>query len=537
MAVTNKPNQMGKRVAVEIGADLVRAVEVEMTQAGAQLLKRGTAPSAPGYWDDPAANRQKLTQAIRAALSAAGISAAQVVSALPRRMVTIKYARLPHGEPEQIRGMVQFEAQQYVPFPLEDVVLDHQIVSDENDEMTTAMIVAARRSLVDEVLGAFDDAGLEVTRLTVSSLALAEHARGLATPTAMLGVEERGLDLAVVSDGRMLFSRAASVSESAGIPGEVGRSFASYQNEHRATPIGSMLLAGPLATVAQTEERLSGLFDVPVARMNGRMLTASDVGAIEFAGAVGLALGADGSGIGRIDLVPRSRAEKKQAARRRSQGLLVFVAAAAILGVMLLWLTRTMADQKRENAEALKENGRLEMAQKALNRVKSEHDTSAETYRTVSTGLSHSTPVVDLIKAVSDAVPKQSGIYLTQFTIDRTGAVAIHGNAKTESGASDLVLALMGAGPFLDVKLGYLGDTQTETGLAGASATPAQTPAAATPAAPATTADSTKPAIVAKPVPLTSFIITCRVKSNEIAPIKTETKPAAAPKTGLGEQP
>src|SRR5258708_3241694 len=108
--------------------------------------------------------------------------------------------------------MVQNEAKQYIPFQIEEVVLDHQIVSDATDEMTTAMIVAAKRELVEGILLAFDSAGLEVTRLSVSSLGLGEHARGAVAPTALLDIAPGEMDMAIVADGKLLFSRSASLS-------------------------------------------------------------------------------------------------------------------------------------------------------------------------------------------------------------------------------------------------------------------------------------------------------------------------------------
>lgn len=238
-------------VAIEIATSSVRAVEVELSAAGARALKHGEAALDPRLLDDAAANRVAIGQAIRSALGAAGIAANEVVVALPRRLVTVKLARLPHAEPEQIQGMVQFEAQQYVPFPLDEVVLGHEIVSDDGDEMSHVMIAAARRSLVEGILAACDAASLEVVRITVSSFGLAEHARGSVAPVALLGLDHDAMDLAVVVDGHMVFSRAAALPATAdedtqarSLAMEIGRSLAAYQNENRSHPVSSVLVGG-----------------------------------------------------------------------------------------------------------------------------------------------------------------------------------------------------------------------------------------------------------------------------------------------------
>lgn len=465
--VERRPGTSVRVVAIDVGVRAVRAVEVELTGSEARVLKRGSAPLAMGYWDDIALGRDALTQAIRAALSASGITATNVVAGLPRRFVTLKNARLPHADPEQIRGMVQFEAQQYIPFPLEEVVLDHQIVSDETDEMTTVMIVAARRTLVEEFLAAFDRAGVDVTRLGVSSLALAEHGASSTLPLALIDIDTGEMDMAVVSAGRPLFTRAASLGEGGEIDpqrlaAEVARSLSAYQNEHRAFPLSKALIAASPAALADMETALSGFLDVPISRMNGQLMPPTDPDALSYATAAGLALEQSGGGISRINLIPASRIEKKAAARRKSNALVAVLAAAAVLAVGMFYLTQQLRNQVADRALALKENRKLTVASAAVDNLKTKHDKLVQNYQNVSAGLGRKIVIVDLVKAVSDAVPKNGGVYLTQLTFDRNGTLAIHGNAKTETAATDLVVSLQGAGSFTNVSLNYLGDAQTE---------------------------------------------------------------------------
>jgi len=454
-------------VAIDIGGTVVRAVEVEKRGAEARLLKRGTASLSPGCWDDLAGAREPLAQAIRSALSAGGIATTEVVAALPRRLVTLKYARLPHATPEQIRGMVQFEAQQYIPFPLEEVVLDHQIVSDETDEMTTVMIVAARRAVVEDLLAVFDRAGLEVTRLTVSALALAEHAQNGGVPVGLLDVELGEMDLAVVSAGRLLFTRAAALPGTASgleaLAGEVARSLTAYQNEYRAQPVSRLLVAGPTEELTRIEETLADLLEVPVSRMNGRLLPSADPDALGYATALGLALAADGQGISRVNLIPASRQERKVAARRRAHTLAAAIALVVVALFAVVWVRQSLAAQRAERVQAVRENGKLEAVQAAHKRVKAERERVAKTYETVAAGLARDRAAVDVLKALSDAMPKNRDLYLTQFTFERGGTITIHGNARTEVAATDLVLALQASDAFSEVRLGYLGDAQAET--------------------------------------------------------------------------
>lgn len=487
MATRNINSSPGERsgptvhsVGIDIGYRTVRAVEVEMSGDQTRLLKRGSAAFDPHIWDDLLNGKDTLAQAIRSALSAGGISASEATAGLPRRLVTLKYARLPHAEPEQIRQMVEYEAQQYIPFPVEDVVLDHQIVSDETEEMTTVMVVAARRTIVEDLMAAFDKAGVEVTRLSVSALALGEHASSSTIPIALLDVEAGELDLAVVTAGRLLFTRAATLSETAAtqagaqrLAGEVARSLTSYQNEYRAQPVSKLLVAGPTSDLPDIEMTLSGLLDVPIARMNGQMLPVTDSDALSYATAVGLALEKGGRGISQINLVPTSRFEQKAAAKRRVQSLAAVAVLVVVLVVGGFFITQSLAAQKMERANAQRENKKLDVANIALKGTKAQHEKVAKNYKTLTAGLGRKYASVDIIKAVSDSVPPNSGIYLSQLIFDRAGVLTIHGNARTESAATDLVNALQGMGTFTQVRLNYLGDAQADNSLVPASATEA----------------------------------------------------------------
>src|SRR5258708_25147572 len=259
--------------------------------------------------------------------------------------------------------MVQNEAKQYIPFQIEEVVLDHQIVSDATDEMTTAMIVAAKRELVEGILLAFDSAGLEVTRLSVSSLGLAEHARGAVAPTALLDIAPGEMDMAIVADGKLLFSRSASLSSAEDntvdgkvLAGEVARSFAAYQNEYRGHTVTSLQVGGAGGKMPGIHESLDELLEVPVTRMNGNLLPAGDPDALSYTTAIGVALRADGFGLNQIKLIPQSRTDKKVAAKRRVQGLVAGLMLIAAVAAGLVLLAGKISEQKKERTEAVTAN-------------------------------------------------------------------------------------------------------------------------------------------------------------------------------------
>jgi Tfp pilus assembly protein PilN len=117
-----------------------------------------------------------------------------------------------------------------------------------------------------------------------------------------------------------------------------------------------------------------------------------------------------------------------------------------------------------ERARAEQQNRKMVAEENALKRIKDSHGKVARAYETVSGGLDRSRLVVDVVKQISDAVPAGGSVSLTQLAFERGVSVAIHGNAKSESAAMDLVLALQKTASLGEVRLAYLGDAQTDAG-------------------------------------------------------------------------
>ena len=120
-------------IALDLGEAAIRVVEMELSGSGDasanRVLRKGSAPLPPNVWHDVASNRDAFIGAIRGAFSAAGISGRSVVACMPRRLVTVRFARLPAAPPEQMKSMVNFEAQQYILFSLDEVMLDYHTLT------------------------------------------------------------------------------------------------------------------------------------------------------------------------------------------------------------------------------------------------------------------------------------------------------------------------------------------------------------------------------------------------------------------------
>ncbi len=516
----------GRWVAVDLGISAVRVVEVEWSSVtdlgGPRILRRGMASLPPRTWADLSSHRDAVATAIRDAMKSSGIIARTAVACLPRRLVTIRNVKLPHTDPEQLRSMIAFEAQQYIPFPMEDVILDY-FVAPENfaggltgagEDLDAVLLVAARRSLIADIISIFAGAGLQVSRLSTSALAVAEHMREASEPTAVVDIEPGEVDIAVVANGRLLFTRAVAFEASGLAPGaaeakladDVARSLRAYQNEFRLLPIVEVRLTGPGQTIGDAGGRdLSALLELPVLRLEGSLFPAGDPDAGSYAAATGMALQAAGPGMTLIDLMPHERQQKRSDDLRRTWKLVGGgIALAVLIGAGLIassWLTARDKLQQltfRENLDLQDAKAREADVTKTYNRANALNDA-------LSNALDRNHPVVDVLAAVNRALPASPPVWLTQLSFDRAGLLTLRGQTHFASAATDLVLGLQRTGAFTEVKLGYLGDAQDTSALSGSGAANGPRPTPGTiptlPGMPASTAQPPTPPAPGGPPP------------------------------------
>lgn len=95
-----------------------------------------------------------------------------VVVSVPGNMAFARFAKLPPVEPKNLMNIVKFEAQQQIPFPIEQVEWDYQMFAEPDDPDVEVGIFAITKERVDKFLKNFEKVGLPVDGITLSPLAL-----------------------------------------------------------------------------------------------------------------------------------------------------------------------------------------------------------------------------------------------------------------------------------------------------------------------------------------------------------------------------
>ena len=81
--------------------------------------------------------------------------------AIAAQSVFARFVKLPAVEEEKIERIIAFEAQQNVPFPIDEVVWDYQLVGGGADEQIQVVLVAIKSDLLDGINAAVEGAGCE----------------------------------------------------------------------------------------------------------------------------------------------------------------------------------------------------------------------------------------------------------------------------------------------------------------------------------------------------------------------------------------
>jgi type IV pilus assembly protein PilM len=176
-------------IGLDIGSGLVKVAVIDHSKKEPELTKVAIQPLlADAIVEGEVMDPGIVAEAIQGALSAVGVKAKQVVTAVGGRDVIIKKIQIERVKEQQARELMRWEAEQHVPFDMESVELDFQILDPHADGIEmSVLLVAAKRELVESKLRILTDAGIEAGVVDVDAFAL-HNAFELNYPEAMQGV-------------------------------------------------------------------------------------------------------------------------------------------------------------------------------------------------------------------------------------------------------------------------------------------------------------------------------------------------------------
>jgi type IV pilus assembly protein PilM len=158
---------------IDVGKSALKAIRLRALTDGLVEVVGQTYIEHDSILTDDAADRDlKVTQALEKFLSQNDISADKVVVSVPGQHTLARFSPLPPVEAKKIPDLVRYEADQQIPFDMDEVIWDYQTFQEEGAPEIQVGIFAMKRELIRDYLSHFEAAGIEPVIVQAAPLAL-----------------------------------------------------------------------------------------------------------------------------------------------------------------------------------------------------------------------------------------------------------------------------------------------------------------------------------------------------------------------------
>lgn len=303
-------------VGVDIGSSSVKLVQLKEQKGVYHLQNVGIVPlPAEAIVDNTLMDSTSIMETVKNLAKSLDIKVKEAACSISGNAVIIRKIKLPAMPPEELEDQIQWEAEQYIPFDINDVNIDFQILEpDENDpSRMNVLLVASKKEIINDYVAVFAESGLKLVIVDVDSFAV-QNAFELnyevdpEEVVALINIGASILNLNIVRGGVSLFTRdvqmggnlfteeiqkqfglSGSEAEQAKIGGsfpdqarlrdvvakvnetlaiEVRRSLDFYNTTAGEGKIGRVFLSGGASKTSMLSEAIQNKLGVPVTILN-----------------------------------------------------------------------------------------------------------------------------------------------------------------------------------------------------------------------------------------------------------------------------
>jgi len=229
---------------------------------------------------DPAREGTRHTQmvdALREMLDELQIKGGEVNYTVAEESVFTRFVKLPAVAAEKIERIVFFEAQQNVPFPIDEVVWDYQQVEGSADEEVQVILVAIKADLLDQINQAVEATGLRTAIVDLATMALYNAFRfnypELTGCSLLVDIGARTTNLLFVEPGK-IFTRSVPIgglSVTSAIAKEFKEPFAAAEFRKKRDGFAA-LAAADFEALGGDIARVSKIVHGTMTRLHGELI-------------------------------------------------------------------------------------------------------------------------------------------------------------------------------------------------------------------------------------------------------------------------
>ena len=207
-----EPRSASRILALDIGASDIKLAEFRFRNAKLELLNLVARPFGvdPGVEVD---QNQLITGALRDILREKRIKPGPVGVSVTAQSSFHRLVKLPPVKRDKVYQTVQYEAIQTVPFPINEVVWDYQLMGESENDMEV-MLVACKSDIVEKLTLAVEASGLDLQLVDMAPMAIYNAVRfnydDIEGCTLVIDIGARSTNL-VFMEGNRLYSRTLPV--------------------------------------------------------------------------------------------------------------------------------------------------------------------------------------------------------------------------------------------------------------------------------------------------------------------------------------
>jgi len=250
-------------IALDIGSTFIKLVQLKGAGKNFSLVKFGMVPLPPEVIVEGAVmDANRVSEAIKELLASQKVKNKEVVLSVSGSSVIIKRVSIADMTEEELAESIKWEAEQYIPFSIDDVNVDFQkLGAGAAEGQADVLLVAVKKDKINDYVNLVKDAGLEPVVVDVDAFALAnmyelnyEVEGGI---TALLNIGASVMNINILRDGTSIFTRDITVGGNRYTEALQRDASLSYEDAERIKRGGSVggadreQVSGILATVTE----------------------------------------------------------------------------------------------------------------------------------------------------------------------------------------------------------------------------------------------------------------------------------------------
>jgi type IV pilus assembly protein PilM len=392
-------------LVIDIGHQNVKILQIQVgKKGGIRVVKAGVEPLIAIEGEEEDSQYKRIQETFPILLQRLGIKGKRAIVTLPGRSAFTRRLKVPVVRGRQLGRIVQYEARQHIPFPLDQVNMDYQVADSPAGDLSELEInlVAVRREIADAYVKSLKKCGIradiiEVAPLSIYNAYAASAHQSDEEVTAIVSIGATSTDIVIEQNGAMQFMRSAPVAgntltalisknlevsteeaeklkmqpasefgEADGdisaekvsailekgfdqIVTEVRRSFDFYVSQPDALPVTRVFLCGGTIRMEGSAEFLEDRLGIPVLILDGSEIEGidgsdQDKAMLKYeASLVGMAVRAAGKESCGLSFAPQQVKDRLELERRSPMFFLMGILLLAMIGGSIFFLDKMLA--------------------------------------------------------------------------------------------------------------------------------------------------------------------------------------------------